>query len=112
MLNGLPLPPIIIGTWQLAGGHGPVDPAGARTLLRTFVDAGMTAFDCADIYTGVEELLGEFLLILEPSLRSRVRVHTKYVPDLAALGLLSAPDVDRAIARSRARIGVDALDLV
>ncbi|MGQ0766143.1 MAG: aldo/keto reductase, partial [Gemmatimonadota bacterium] len=42
----------------------------------------------------------------------RVRVHTKYVPDLAALGLLSAPDVDRAIARSRARIGVDALDLV
>jgi aryl-alcohol dehydrogenase-like predicted oxidoreductase len=49
---------LIRGGWQLAGGHGTIDRAQAvEDLLATF-DAGVTTFDCADIYTGVEDLYG------------------------------------------------------
>jgi aryl-alcohol dehydrogenase-like predicted oxidoreductase len=39
-------------------------------------------------------------------------VHTKCVPDLASLPHLSAADLEATIDRSRARLGVEALDLV
>lgn len=106
---------VIKGGWQLAGGHGPVDRAGAIADMFAFVDAGITTFDCADIYTGVEELIGEFLTAArarpggEPD---EVRVHTKFVPDLHALATIGAEDVARLIDRSRQRLRVDALDLV
>ena len=45
---------IIKGGWQLAGGHGPVDEATALEDMARFVDAGITTFDCADIYTSVD----------------------------------------------------------
>jgi aryl-alcohol dehydrogenase-like predicted oxidoreductase len=100
---------VIKGGWQLAGGHGPVDEAAALDGMRAFVESGVTTFDCADIYTGVEALIGRFLA-------SRggigVQVHTKYVPDLATLGTVSADDVARAIDRSRERLGMARLDLV
>ena len=43
---------VLKGGWQLAGGHGPVDAAAALADMDRFVDAGITTFDCADIYTG------------------------------------------------------------
>ena len=49
---------IIRGGWQLAGGHGAVDEARAIADMEAFVDAGITTFDCADIYTGVEAMIG------------------------------------------------------
>ena len=49
---------VIRGGWQLAGGHGAVDRRRAVADMVAFVDAGITTFDCADIYTGVEELIG------------------------------------------------------
>ena len=49
---------IIRGGWQLAGGHGAVDRSAAIADLVAFCEAGITTFDCADIYTGVEELIG------------------------------------------------------
>ena len=57
------VPRIIVGAWQLSEGHN-VARLNQRDVLDAFArmaDAGLTAFDCADIYTGVEELLGEFL---------------------------------------------------
>ncbi len=107
---GYEIPRLIRGGWQLAGGHGPVDRATAMTDMSAFVAAGMTAFDCADIYTGVEALIGDFV-------RARggagdLQIHTKYVPDLATLGSLAAGDVAAAIDRSRTRLGVTTLDLV
>jgi len=45
---------IIKGGWHLAGDHGDIDPEQAQKDMATFVDAGITTFDCADIYTGVE----------------------------------------------------------
>ena len=52
---------VIKGGWQLAGDHGAVDPAAAIRDMEAFVDAGITTFDCADIYVGVEEMIGAFI---------------------------------------------------
>ena len=49
---------ILKGGWHLAGGHGDIDRKQAVEDMATFVEAGVTTFDCADIYTGVEELIG------------------------------------------------------
>jgi aryl-alcohol dehydrogenase-like predicted oxidoreductase len=112
---GYVIPRLIKGGWQLAGGHGTVDREAALQDMMAFADAGITAFDCADIYTGVEALIGEFLRAWS-SVRGpaapRIRVHTKCVPDLAALPTLTRGDIERLIDRSRQRLGVDALDLV
>ena len=48
---------VIRGGWQMAGGHGAVSAAEAVEDMIAFADAGIIAFDCADIYTGVEELI-------------------------------------------------------
>jgi aryl-alcohol dehydrogenase-like predicted oxidoreductase len=106
---------LIKGGWQLAGGHGKIDREAALQDMMAFADAGITAFDCADIYTGVEELIGEFLRAWQaargPS-APPIRVHTKCVPDLAALPTLTRDGIERLIDRSRQRLGVDVLDLV
>ena len=51
---------VIKGGWQLAGDHGPVDPNSVDRDMAAFVEAGITTFDCADIYTGVEAKIGAF----------------------------------------------------
>ena len=51
---------VIKGGWHLAGDHGRIDRAQAIRDMATFVEAGITTFDCADIYTGVEEMIGDF----------------------------------------------------
>jgi aryl-alcohol dehydrogenase-like predicted oxidoreductase len=109
---GYEVPRIIKGGWQLAGGHGAVDDAAAIADMHAFADAGVTAFDCADIYTGVEELIGRCAAERQRDGRSPIQVHTKCVPDLALLATLTTSDIERTIDRSRARLGVDRLDLV
>ena len=102
------------GGWQLAGGHGVIDPATALDDMDRFVAAGITTFDCADIYTGVETLIGSWLArrrargVSEPPMQ----VHTKYVPDLDRLPTHARADVVRGIDRSLSRLGVERLDLV
>ena len=112
---GYAIPRLIKGGWQLAGGHGPVDRRSAIADMMAFAEAGITAFDCADIYTGVEELIGEFLR----AWRERhgpnappVRVHTKCVPDRDLLPVLTFAHLEALIDRSLRRLGVDTLDLV
>jgi aryl-alcohol dehydrogenase-like predicted oxidoreductase len=107
---------IIKGGWQLAGDHGPVDRASAIRDMAAFVDAGITTFDCADIYTGVEEMIGVFLKQLRQSQGSvaadHVLVHTKYVPDATALREIDQSRVEAGVDRSLKRLGVERLDLV
>lgn len=88
-----------------------VDPAQACRDMADFVEAGFTAFDCADIYTGVEELIGRFRS-LHPELARRVRIHTKFVPDLDRLAETDAAAVEAIIDRSLHRLGQERLDLV
>ena len=107
---------LIKGGWQLAGGHGDVDREAAIADMRAFVDAGVTTFDCADIYTGVEEMIGAFLVSLraergQEAVRA-VRVHTKFVPDTASLAKLTGAHIEAIIDRSLQRLGVECLDLV
>jgi len=108
----MPLPyldRVVVGCWQLAQGHG-TNVEDGRAVLEAYASAGFRVFDAADIYTGVEALLGDF--VAAHGLRGAVRVHTKLVPDLAALPTLTADAIARAVDRSLARLRVDALDLV
>jgi len=107
---------VIRGGWQLAGDHGAVDRAQAIHDMEAFVDAGITTFDCADIYVGVEEMIGDFIADLRrrrgASVADRVCVHTKLVPDLTRLADLRADEVEAIIDRSLKRLRVERLDLV
>lgn len=103
---------LVKGGWQLAGGHGAIEQAAALADMAAYLEAGVTAFDCADIYTGVEALIGAFRRGLDPAGRARLRVHTKFVPDLAVLAHLGRADVRRIVDRSRERLGQERLDLV
>ncbi len=103
---------LIKGGWQLAGGHGAVDTAAALADMGAYLDAGITTFDCADIYTGVESLIGDFRRTLDAERRARLRVHTKFVPDLDVLARIDRAHVRRIIDRSAERLGQERLDLV
>ncbi|MYI69211.1 MAG: aldo/keto reductase [Boseongicola sp. SB0673_bin_14] len=107
---------IIKGGWQLSGGHGAVNADQAISDMVRFVDAGVTAFDCADIYSGVEDKIGRFraglLRARGQEALDRLKVHTKYVPDRDSLARLAPRDVEAGIDRSLMRLGMDRLDLV
>lgn len=107
---------IINGLWQLSHGHRsePFDEGRTLSTLLRLVDAGFTTFDCADIYLGVEELLGSMLREVKQSRRQpeTIQIHTKYVPDRSVLATLKRADVNSAIETSLARLGVERLDLV
>ena len=114
---GYDVPRLIKGGWQLAGGHGQVEHDAAIADMMAFARAGITTFDCADIYTGVEALIGDFLREWRHSTppdgtAPTVRVHTKCVPDRSALPSLSRADIERLVDRSLQRLGVEQLDLV
>ena len=111
LAKGYDVSRVLKGGWQLAGGHGSIDVPSALIDMDRFVEAGITTFDCADIYTGVEELIGQWLRTRRPA-ASNVQVHTKYVPDLDRLAAHSRADVARGIDRSLQRLGVDRIDLV
>lgn len=114
--SGYAISRVIKGGWQLAGDHGPVDPAAAIADMEAFLDAGITSFDCADIYTGVEEMIGTFIADVRkrrgPDVADRVQVHTKLVPDLERLADLQASEVEAIVDRSLQRLQIERLHLV
>ncbi len=79
-----------------------------------FAEKGIIAFDCADIYTGVEELIGKFLTVRKERLgdNSDIKVLTKFVPDYDALATINKSYVERIIDRSLLRLGKERLDMV
>jgi aryl-alcohol dehydrogenase-like predicted oxidoreductase len=100
------------GNWQLAERHGtPYAREAAIDDMRRFVEAGITLFDCADHYVGVEQLIGEFRR-RHPDHARRLRVSTKLVPDLDSLPRLTRRDVEHIVDTSLARLGQERLDLV
>jgi aryl-alcohol dehydrogenase-like predicted oxidoreductase len=111
LADGYTISRIIKGGWHLAGDHGAIVPEQARQDMAQFVEAGITTFDCADIYTGVEELIGSFRRAY-PMLAKGIQVHTKFVPDLPDLATLDRRYVETIIDRSLRRLGVERLDLV
>ena len=111
----LRLPPsgVIRGCWQLSEGHG---DGWSRERAFAALDAAAAAaspfvLDCADIYTGVERLIGDWLA-RRPDIADDVVVHTKFVPDLNVLSIIDRDHVRRVVLRSRDRLGVNVLELV
>jgi aryl-alcohol dehydrogenase-like predicted oxidoreductase len=113
---GYEIPKIVVGAWQFSEGHHveAFQQEDALATLAILADAGLTVFDCADIYTGVELLLGEFLRVRREDHPggSPIRVHTKFVPDRDALPGISKAYTEAIIDRSLTRLGVERLDLV
>jgi aryl-alcohol dehydrogenase-like predicted oxidoreductase len=109
---GYRIAPLVTGCWQLANDHGAASAPMAALFdnWRIGLEAGFTTFDCADIYTGVEELLGRFVSSLDAP--DQVQIHTKYVPDRGHLASFGRAAVESAINRSLSRLGRDALDLL
>ena len=110
---GYQVPRHIVGLWQLSGGHQRVPTSDEEALgaLEQYFAAGFDTFDCADIYTGVEEILGRFRTRLGSRARG-LKVHTKYVPDRDALARLDREAVTATIDRSLRRLRAERLDLV
>ncbi|MDO9524753.1 MAG: aldo/keto reductase, partial [Gemmobacter sp.] len=107
---------VIKGGWQLAGDHGEVRAAEAIADMEAFLDAGITTFDCADIYRGVEEMIGHFIADVRrrrgAAVADRVMVHTKLVPDLGRLTDIRPDEVEAIIDRSLKRLQIDRIPLV
>jgi len=110
---GYRVPRHIVGLWQLSAGHQrvPTSDEDALAALEQYFEAGFDTFDCADIYTGVEEILGRLRARLGGRARD-LKVHTKFVPDRGALAQLDRDAVGAAIDRSLRRLRAERLDLV
>jgi len=107
---------VIRGGWQLAGGHGAIDRSQAVTDLIAAFDVGIRTYDCADIYTGVEELIGEAREQLRnergAEAAGTMKVHTKLVPDLEKLGSINRGYIRGIVDKSLRKLKTDQLDLV
>jgi aryl-alcohol dehydrogenase-like predicted oxidoreductase len=103
---------IINGCWQLTPDHGggPGSEKETHRIFADLVDHGFTTFDCADIYVGVEETLGNFRRSLADP--DRIQIHTKYAANRDTLHELTSKDIDAAVDRSLSRLGVERLDLL
>ncbi|PRY67258.1 aryl-alcohol dehydrogenase-like predicted oxidoreductase [Glaciihabitans tibetensis] len=103
---------IALGTWQLGADWGDVTEADARAVLDAAVDAGVTAFDTADVYGDgrSEQLIGGYLADRP---EADIFVATK-------MGRREAQDPSNFTLenfrawtdRSRKNLGVETLDLV
>ena len=108
-LNGLTLPKIGFGTWNLGGGSSP-DPRRDRlslAALRSALELGYTHFDTAEMYAGghTEELLGQAVRESGAG-RERLFIASKVKPEH-----LQPDDLLRACEGSLRRLGMDYLDL-
>ena len=107
---------VIRGGWQLSASHSQAVSADPVADMVAFADAGITTFDCADIYTGVEEAIGAFrqryAQLRGAEALAKIRVHTKFVPDLAALPVIDKAYVEKVIDTSLRRLRMERLDIV
>lgn len=91
-------PRIVIGCWQLL--ERKHDQSQAVATLQSYVKAGFTAFDTADIYGPSEEILGKLRREIARSSETPPRFFTKYVT-----GDSSLQEARRVNAKSRASLG-------
>jgi len=107
---------VIRGGWQLSASHSQSVSDDPVADMIAFADAGITTFDCADIYTGVEEMIGrfrsEYARLRGREALARIRVHTKFVPDMARLRDITKSYVEGVIDTSLRRLGMEQLDTV
>jgi len=99
--------------WQVAGGHGKIDPESAISEMLSYHDSGFTTWDMADIYGPAEEYIGEFRRRLEKKKGKdeldKIQALTKFVPNP---GPMTRSIVEHYIDKSIRRMNVKAIDLV
>ena len=104
---------ILNGMWQVAGGHGDIDPETAISEMFSYHDAGLTTWDMADIYGPAEEYFGKFRQRLEKQRgideTNKVQAFTKFVPNP---GPMTRSIVEHYIEKSIHRMGVKSLDVL
>ncbi|MCK0126606.1 aldo/keto reductase [Gelidibacter sp. F2691] len=102
-LDGTPAPRFAFGTMQFGD---QADEAASHTMFEACLDAGITHFDTAHLYTGgaAEEFLGRFIT----ARRERLMIATKIGYD--------APDNINSLRQqfdmSRTRLGLDCMDIL
>src|SRR5574342_1279837 len=104
---------IINGMWQVAGGHGQINPDSAISEMLSHHEFGFTTWDMADIYGPAEEFLGEFRKRIvkmkgEEEL-NKTQALTKFVPNP---GPMTRSIVEYYIDKSIRRMKVDTIDVV
>ena len=112
-LPGLEACRVLNGMWQVAGGHGYIDPKMVAAEMIKYHESGFTGWDLADIYGPAEDFIGEFRRVLarqkgEDEL-ARVQAFTKFVPEPVRM---TKSFVEQSIERSRRKMGVESIDLV
>jgi aryl-alcohol dehydrogenase-like predicted oxidoreductase len=104
---------ILNGMWQVSGAHGAIDPARAVETMFAYHDAGFTTWDLADHYGPAEDFIGSFRRQFADRYGAErlteIQAFTKWVPRPARM---TRRAVEEAIGISRARMGVDCLDLL
>jgi len=100
---------ILNGMWQVAGGHGQINPHAAVEEMVKYHNAGFTTWDLADIYGPAEDFIGNFRRGLPEQERQNVQALTKWVPEPQRITKQMA---QASIDRSLWRMGVGSLDLV
>lgn len=111
---GFDISRVIKGGWQLSKGHSELGDVDPITDMDAFVKAGITTFDCADIYTGVEDLIGRYIQEqrVKGTLSPDLKVLTKFVPDYDQLATINKAYVESIIDRSLMRLNLERLDMV
>jgi len=99
--------------WQVAGGHGQINPELAVKDMMRYHDAGFTSWDLADIYGPAEDFIGQFRHKLS-ALKGKeeldkVQALTKWVPQP---GRITPSFVNESVERSLRRMSVNSLDLL
>jgi aryl-alcohol dehydrogenase-like predicted oxidoreductase len=100
---------ILNGMWQVAGGHGPIDPKVAVEEMVKYHNAGFTTWDLADIYGPAEDFIGAFRHMLTEQEQQNVQALTKWVPEPQRITQQIA---QASVERSLKRMKVSSLDLV
>src|SRR5579875_1757208 len=99
-----------LGTWQLGGDWGQIDPGQARATLEAAVGCGVTFFDTADVYGDgrSEQLVGE-LRQAHPEIMVATKMgrRAEQLPENYSVENFAAWNE-----RSRANLGMRTLDLV
>ena len=100
---------ILNGMWQVAGGHGRINPQRALEEMIKYHNTGFTTWDLADIYGPAEDFIGDFCRSLPEQERKKVQALTKWVPDPQRI---TRQITQGSIDRSLRRMGLGSLDLI
>ena len=106
---GIEIPRIINGMWQVSGSHGIIDSEKAISEMSAYHDAGLTAWDMADIYGPAETFFGEFQKRKSKEYLENSVGFTKFVP---SPGPMTKSIVEYYIDESRKKMNVDEIELL